>query len=508
MTAMVLPARTNGPGAPAVVIRGVSKSFPGVNALIDVSVDILQGEIHCWIGENGAGKSTLIKILAGAQSRDSGLIKLDNRDVALSSPTDAMHEGLSFILQELSVVDGITVADNILLGHEVRRGPEIRRAPSNARAAELLKTIGFGYLSPAAKVGDLSTAEKQAVMVARALHLEARVVFLDETTSTLDADEVSRLFDVMRTLRDKGTSVVFVTHRLQEVMQVADRVTVFKDGQVVQTLLRSEVSESLMVRLMVGREISNFFPPKDRTAGSVVLAARGVGTVGVRDLTLDLRSGEVLGIAGLVGSGRTEALRALFGIDRIRAGTLEVAGQLISLRGIRDAIGRGIAMVPEDRRSQGIIALRSVEENLTITWTDQERSRGWRRKALEITSRFVSELRVRTPSLRQPIGLLSGGNQQKVIVARWLAVQPRVLLLDEPTRGIDVGARAEIYRLIDKLAREGLAVVVVSSDLPEILGLSDRIVVMKDGTVAGELPGTASEEDVVALAMSHGGNAS
>lgn len=492
-------------GAPVIEVIGVSKAFPSVRALDAVSVDVRSGEIHCWVGENGAGKSTLIKILAGAQRPDAGAIRIRGREVELSTPAEAMHEGLSFILQELSVVDGLSIADNIMLGNELHRGPSVLRSASSVRAVEMLARIGFDHLEPDRIVSELSTAEKQAVMIARALNLDASVIFLDETTATLDSDEVRRLFDVMRKLRDDGKSVVFVTHRLQEVLEVADRVTVFKDGTTVSTLLRDEITIETMVRNMVGREISQMFPAKARTHGDVVLSARDLATVGVHGIDLDIRAGEVLGISGLVGSGRTELLRALFGLDRVRRGVLRIDGQMVDLRSPRAAISLGIALVPEDRRSQGIIALRSVEENLTLTWTQTAGWRNWHKRAVELSQTMVEELSVRTPSPRQQIGLLSGGNQQKVVVARWLAVRPRVLLLDEPTRGIDVGTKSEIYRLIDQLARDGLAVVVVSSDLLEILGLADRIAVMRDGTIAGELPGdTTEEEDVVLLAMSHG----
>jgi ABC-type sugar transport system ATPase subunit len=487
-----------------IEVLELSKAFPGVRALDSVSVDVRAGEIHCWVGENGAGKSTLIKILAGAQKPDAGCIRIGGREIELSEPTDAMHEGLSFIFQELSVVDGLSIADNIMLGNEFHRGPTVLRSASSFRAAEMLARIGFDHLEPSRMVGELSTAEKQAVMIARALNLDANVIFLDETTATLDSGEVQRLFDVMRKLRDDGKSVVFVTHRLQEVIEVADRVTVFKDGTTVSTLSGSDIKVETMVRSMVGREISSLFPAKGRAPGDVILSAQDVATVGVHGINLKIRAGEVLGISGLVGSGRTELLRSLFGVDRVRRGSLRIDGKEVVVASPRAAISLGIALVPEDRRSQGIIALRSVEENLTLTWAQTAGWRNWRKRAVKLAQRMVEELSIRTPSIRQQMGLLSGGNQQKVIVARWLAARPRVLLLDEPTRGIDVGAKSEIYRLIDQLARDGLAVVVVSSDLLEILGLADRIAVMRDGTIAGELPGDSTEGDVVLLAMTHG----
>ncbi|GAB3121420.1 sugar ABC transporter ATP-binding protein [Glaciibacter psychrotolerans] len=484
-------------------VVGITKSFPGVKALVDVSVSVRPGEIHCWIGENGAGKSTLIKILAGAHAPDSGEILVEGRPVTISKPGDAMNAGLSFILQELSVVDGLSIADNIMLGHELRRGPEVRKHVTNQRATELLDQIGFEGLDPARLVGTLSTAEKQAVMIARALNLEARVIFLDETSATLDSDEVKRLFDVMRMLRSVGKAVVFVTHRLQEVIDVADRVTVFKDGTIVGTLEGDDIDSAIMVRAMVGRDVTQIFPPKDREVGNMILEAKSVSTREVRNISLSVRSGEVLGIAGLVGSGRTEVLRALFGLDKVTTGTIRLDGAERVWPSCQQAINSGIAMVPADRRSEGIVALRSVEENLTLTWAGRASGRGWRKKSALLAQQFVEELRIKTPSLAQHIGLLSGGNQQKVVVARWLAMKPKVLLLDEPTRGIDVGAKAEMYRLIDELARAGLAVIVVSSDLLEVIGLSNRILVMREGEPAGTLSNEPTEEAIVALAMAH-----
>lgn len=487
--------------APLLEVEGIEKSFPGVQALIDVDVTIAKGEIHGWIGENGAGKSTLIKTLAGVHRQDRGTIKVAGDYVSFSSPLDAQHAGLSFIFQELSVVDGLSVADNIMLGNELSRGPVVQVRESRELARTLLARIGFDHIEPGGLVARLSTAEKQAVMVARALKLDAQIIFMDESTAALDNEEVSRLFAVLRGLRDEGRSVVFVSHRLHEIKELADRVTIFKDGRHVATRGVSEIEIDEMVKLMVGRELAQSFPAKDRTREHVVLNAKALSTAKLRHLDLTVHSGEVVGIAGLVGAGRTEALRALFGLDQIETGQLTVKGKRVRWRHCRDAIAARIAFVPEDRRGQGIIALRSVEENLTLTWAGRFSGRAWRKSSSEVSRRFVTELRIKTPSIGQRIGLLSGGNQQKVVVARWLAVEPQILLLDEPTKGIDVGAKSEIYRLVDSLARHGLAVVLVSSELPELLGLCDRIVVMHEGRSVGELPGDCTEEDVIAMAM-------
>jgi ABC-type sugar transport system ATPase subunit len=490
--------------SPVLAVRGMSKKYPGVLALNDVSVDVMPGEVHCWIGENGAGKSTLIKILAGATAPDTGEVAVGGTVSDLSSPHISQSKGLSFIFQELSVVNGLSVADNILLGNELATGPLVRTKASEERASALLTRIGFGYLNPQRRVGRLTTAEKQAVMVARALNLNAQVIFMDETTASLDRDETQRLFMVIESLKAEGRSIVFVSHRLNEIKRLADRVTVFKDGSVVGTYPGSALTTHDMVRLMVGRDIEHAFPTKDRAFGDVVIEARGVATSRVRDVNISVRRGQIIGVAGLVGSGRTEVLRALFGLDALTIGEVLLDGKPVRFRSCRDAIRAGIGLVPEDRRGQGIMAMRSVEENITLTWALSGATRSWRRQSAGIAREFVNSLRIRTPSISKQMGLLSGGNQQKGVVARWLAVKPRVLLLDEPTKGIDVGAKAEMYQLIDELAREGMAVVVVSSDLPELLGLADSIAVMREGRFAGLLEGDTTEEAIMRLAMGHG----
>jgi ribose transport system ATP-binding protein len=487
----------------ALEVRSVSKRYPGVLALDDVSVDVRPGEVHCWIGENGAGKSTLIKVLAGATSPDAGEVAVRGVVSDLSSPHACQSLGLSFIFQELSVVDGLSVADNILLGNELARASMVRTKASDARAESLLKRIGFGHLKPQRRVGQLTTAEKQAVMVARALHVDAQVIFMDETTASLDRDETQRLFAVIESLKAEGRSIVFVTHRLTEVKRLADRITIFKDGRVVGTYAGDQLTTNDMVRLMVGRDIEHAFPNKDRTFGDVVMEARAVATAAVRDMSLEVRQGQIVGVAGLVGSGRTELLRALFGLDPVLSGDLLLEGIPVRFRSCRDAIRLGIGLVPEDRRGQGIMAMRSVEENITLTWAMNGASRAWRRESAALARSFVKSLRIRTPSITKNMGQLSGGNQQKGVVARWLAVKPRLLLLDEPTKGIDVGAKVEMYQLIDELARAGMAVVVVSSDLPELLGLADRVAIMREGRLAGIVDGDASEEAIMRIAMGH-----
>lgn len=499
-----VPAQSEAAPAPPPFIQvvNVSKYFPGVTALSRVSLTVESGEVHCWIGENGAGKSTLIKILAGAQSPDDGQIQVNGDSVELHNPLSAQAAGLSFIFQELNVVEGLTVADNITLGHEPVRRLQVDTRRSNQRASAILSRIGFGNLDPDAVVSSLSIAEKQAVMIARALNLDARVIFMDEATAALDQDEVDRLFNVIETLKNDGRSVVYVSHRLTEVSKLADRITVFKDGSIVGTYGRGDLLESDMVRLMVGREIADTFPAKSAVGvGTPVLQVRHASNSRVKDVSFEMRRGEILGVAGLVGSGRTELLSLVFGIDPATSGSIVLNGRDVRIDTPKEAIKLGVGLVPENRRTQGIVSMRSVEENLTLTWSVMQGGRGWRRRSRQVAAKYVSDLRIKTASLRKAIGFLSGGNQQKVIVGRWLAVTPHVLLLDEPTKGIDVGAKADMYQLINSLALKGMAVLVVSSELPELLGLSHRIIVMRDGRLSAILNGDCSEEEIMHAAM-------
>ena len=489
------------PMQPFLQVVEISKMFPGVHALDAVNVDIFPGEVHCWIGENGAGKSTLVKILAGGLTPSSGEIRISNAVQNITSPHHAQQLGLSFIFQELSVVNGLSVADNILLGNELSRGPLVLPSASFTRTKELLTRIGFSHLDPNRKVGLLSTAEKQAVMVARALNIDAKVIFMDETTSTLDRDEVDNLFSVIEALKSEGRSIVFISHRLNEVEAIADRITIFKDGGIVGTYSAGELTVNMMIRKMVGRDIANTFPAKSRTFGKTVLEIQDLSTVKISNVNLAFQSGKITGIAGLVGSGRTELMNALFGLDRLTSGSISMEGEIRRFRNCRDAIRFGIGLVPEDRRGQGIIGLRSVEENISITWAIGKPLRTWKRDSVDLAKKFISSLNIKTPNIGKQVGQLSGGNQQKCVVARWLAVAPQILLLDEPTRGIDISAKTEMYQIIDRLARDGMAVVIVSSDLPELLGLADEIAVMREGLFMGMLGGDSSEEEVMSLAM-------
>jgi len=492
------------PAPPLIRARGLSKSFPGVRALRGVDFDLRPGEVHCLIGENGAGKSTLVKILAGVQPPDAGTVEIEGRPVTFSGPLAAQEAGIACIFQELNVVGGLTVAENIMLGAEPGRLGMVDRRANEARARALLDSVGFPELEASRFCAELSPAEKQAVMIAKALRQNARVIIMDEPSSPLEELEVRRLYEVIGRLKAAGRGIVYVSHKMREIAELGDRITVFKDGARVATLARGEADAAELVRLMVGRQLDELFPPKDRTPGPPLLEVRGLTGPVVRDVGFTLHEGEILGIAGLVGAGRTELLRTLFGADERRAGTVTLAGRPVPPNAVPAAIEAGLALVPEERRTQGIVPVLSVADNASFVWDEYPGRRAGTQTRRAAVESIVRTLDVRTPSLDQRIGALSGGNQQKVVFGKWLTLETRVLLLDEPTRGIDIGAKREIYRIIADLARRGLGIVLVSSELPELLGLVDRLLVLSHGAIVGELPGSAGEEEVIVLSMLHG----
>ncbi|GAA4618817.1 sugar ABC transporter ATP-binding protein [Saccharopolyspora hordei] len=483
---------------------GVSKTYPGVRALDAVDFDVRPGEVHVLLGENGAGKSTLIKMIAGAHRPDTGEVRVDGRPVRFHGPEDAERLGIATIHQEMALVPQLTVAENVFLGRPPRRFGIVDRRAMRRQAAELIERTGLD-LDPDAVVGDLGVAHRQLVEIAKALSLDTRFLVMDEPTAVLSRAEVDRLFGIVRDLTARGVGVVFISHLLDEVAEIGDRVSVLRDGAKVAEV-PADTDQDELVRLMVGRTVDQQYPPRDAEIGEVQLEVRGLTSHGVlSDISFTARAGEVVGIGGLVGAGRTELVRALFGADRYDRGEVLVGGQRIPPGDIAAARAAGLALVPEDRAGQGLVLGASVAENLGLaTLSDRTRAglvdlAEQRRAAAE----SVERLRIRTAGLDQPALTLSGGNQQKIVIGKWLLAGPRVLILDEPTRGIDVGARAEIYELINELARAGTTVLVVSSDLPELLGLSDRVLVLADGRLRGELDGAeATQERVLALAVS------
>ncbi|MFQ6097544.1 MAG: sugar ABC transporter ATP-binding protein [Armatimonadota bacterium] len=482
----------------------ITKQYPGVLAVDDVSFHLRRGEVHALVGENGAGKSTLMKILAGAVPRDAGEILIDGRAAEINSPQDAMAAGVSTIYQEFNLVPYLSVAENIYLGREptVLAGfVDWRRMRHDA--AKVLKRIG-AEMSPRTLVKDLSVAEQQMTEIAKALSTDAKVIVMDEPSATLTEHELDALFRQIQRLKSQGVSVVYISHRLEEVFEVADRVTVLRDGRLIGTHDVADVDHGAIVRMMVGRELEYADEAPSTRDDEVLLSVRGLsrGTA-VRDVSFDLYRGEIIGIAGLVGAGRTELARLIFGADRRDAGEIRLYGQPVPLATPREAIRRGIGFVTEDRKLQGLILGMALKENVTLANLDEVTSAGFIRKRREdkVASDFVKRLDIRTPSVAQLTINLSGGNQQKVVLAKWLFTRSRVLIFDEPTRGIDVGSKAEIHNIMRQVAAEGAGVIMISSELPEILKMSDRILVMREGRLVGELArAEATQERIMLLA--------
>jgi ribose transport system ATP-binding protein len=492
-------------------MEGISKSFPGVQALQDVTFEVSRGEIHALVGENGAGKSTLVKILTGALPRDKGGICLRDQPVEIDTPSHAQSLGISMIHQELSLIPYLTVGQNIYLGREPRaRLPGfINWNTLYAQAQELLDRLNVD-VDARSEVAELRIAQQQMVEVAKALSLNADLIAMDEPTSALTERETEVLFDVMRSLRAQGVSLIFISHRLEEVFQIADRVTVLRDGQLIGTSPIAELDEDRVVRMMVGRELGEMYPKAEVERQALVLEATDLQDGReLRGVTLRLYRGEILGIAGLVGAGRTALAETLFGIRPTVSGQVRVEDQPVRIGSPGEAIRMGMGFVPEDRKLQGLFMNMAVRENITLSALDQVTRWGFvnSAKADRLAREEVKKLDIRTPSLRQRVRNLSGGNQQKVIIARWLTLKPRVLILDEPTRGIDVGAKAEIHALMNQLAQEGVGVLMISSELPEVLGVSDRILVMHEGRVTGEFRrNEATQDDIMRAATGGKGN--
>lgn len=492
---------------PRLEVQGISKSFPGVRALNSVSLRLMPGEVLSVVGENGAGKSTLMKILAGVHSPDTGSLFVNGRPVVLRSVRDAMDHGIALIHQELNLADNLEIGANIFLGREPLRRGLIDNATINAASAELLRRIGLN-IPPTALVRSLTTGQQQMVEIAKALSINARVLIMDEPTSSLSAGESERLFQVVRDLGSQGVSILYISHRLAEVQDLSDRVAVLRDGENAGELQRGQITHDSLVRLMVGREISRFFTRTSHQPGPVMLEARDLTTTAWprHRNSFSIRSGEIVGVAGLVGAGRTEMLRTLFGVDQPLAGEIRVAGRPASLQCPADAIAAGIALVPEDRKQQGVVLDLSIRRNISLASVHQHSRGGWLNRTVERaqSAEMFQRLRIRAPDDSARTGNLSGGNQQKVVLGKWLALRPRVLLLDEPTRGIDVGAKQEIYQLMDELAGQGLAVLFVSSELEEVIGMSDRVLVMHEGRITGELPRSElTEQSIMHLATSN-----
>jgi L-arabinose transport system ATP-binding protein len=503
--------RSEGGGAPqqappALAALGVSKRFGVVRALDEVTLAVRGGEVLALVGENGAGKSTLMRIFEGVYRPDQGTLATRGVQQTLRSPADAHALGIRVIHQEPDIIPDLSIAENLFLGDFRRfRGLFLDRVDLARRTRTLLAEFGLeNDLDPWTRAGDLSPAQRQLMEIMRALRRGLKVLALDEPTSSLTEDEARHLFGIVRRLRGDGVGVIYISHRMREVRDLADRVAVLRDGRLVDERPTREFPEAEIVQAMVGRPIADLYDRRVRRRGEIALSVQGLTTTRVHDVSFDVRSGEVVGLAGLMGAGRSELAEAIFGYDRALVGSVAVSGRPVRLRSPADAIAAGVGFAPEDRKSQALLLLRSVKDNISLAIPDlisrfdfvNDRDERW------IAGALVDRLRIRTPSLDASVSNLSGGNQQKVVLGRWLARRPKVLILDEPTRGVDVGAKAEIYRLIAELAAEGIALLVISSEMPELLGLADRILVMAGGRVVAEMPREeASEECILSLAM-------
>jgi rhamnose transport system ATP-binding protein len=478
--------------APILALDGISKSFPGVKALSGVSLELFPGKVTALIGENGAGKSTVVKILTGIYQPTEGRILVDGSETRFPSSKDAADAGITAIHQETVLFDELSVAENIFLGHAPRgRFGLIDWAEMDRRAKTILDEIG-AEIEPAAKLRDLGIANKHLVAVARALSIDARVVIMDEPTAALSHKEIEELYELVEKLKSQGKAILFISHKFDEIFRIADNYTVFRDGQFVGKGRIAEVTNDALVKMMVGREVDNIFPKREKSCGEELFQVAGYDhPTEFAEINFSLRRGEILGFYGLVGAGRSEVMQSLFGITKPSSGEVRIDGQPAVIRSPADAVGHGIVYVPEDRGTQGAIVAMPIFQNVTIPSLSRTSRRGFIRLAEEfkLAREYTQRLDLRAASLDTPVESLSGGNQQKVVIAKWLATQPKVIILDEPTKGIDIGSKAAVHEFMAELAAQGLAVIMVSSEIPEVLGMSDRIIVMREGRIVAEVTG-------------------
>jgi ribose transport system ATP-binding protein len=472
-------------------LENITKSFPGVKAVENVTLEAYQGEILALAGENGAGKSTLMNILSGALLADSGRILLDGQEAKITSPRSAQESGIAMIHQELALIPQMTVGQNIFLGREPRTAWKmlVDTKKMYPAARKILHRMGLDFAATAL-IADLSIAQRQMVEIARAISFQSRIIILDEPTSALSEREADKLFTLMHSLREQGVTLIYISHRMEEIFSISDRVAVMRDGQLIGVQPTKELTINKVVQMMVGRELKEFFPKTDTKLGEVVLEAHHLrSSTRLKDASFSLRKGEILGLAGLVGSGRTDLARVIFGADRLNGGEIRIHGQSVRIHSPQEAIRMGIGLITEDRKAQGLFLGQSLRSNVAVTIFERLSRLGFLQfKKIDYqVQALVQQLKIRTPNLEQRVRNLSGGNQQKVVISRWLAVDPKILILDEPTRGIDVASKAEIHMLISELAAKGVAILVISSELPEILGISDRILVMHEGRLVAEL---------------------
>ncbi|MCW5951572.1 MAG: sugar ABC transporter ATP-binding protein [Propionibacteriaceae bacterium] len=499
---------TAAPGRVLLEMKGIGKTFPGVKALDGVNLTIREGQVHALLGENGAGKSTLIKILSGAYGRDEGEIHFDGELVDIKAPADAERVGISTIYQEFNLTPNMTIAENIFLGHLPRKSGVVDWTTMKERSRALLASLDV-HLSVDTLTGSLPVAQQQMVEIAKALNRNTRVLVMDEPSAVLGEKDIENLFAVVRRLQASGIGIVYISHRMKEIFELADEVTVLKDGRYVGTRQVAEVDMDELVKMMIGRDLEDIYPTRAHELGKVVLKVSHLAQDNLaRDVSFDLRAGEIVGFAGITGSGRTEVARVIFGADRATAGEMELFGKPYRPHSPRDAINHGVALVTEDRKRQGLLLKLQVFVNTTISGLNRLSRYGVLRLKEEqkLVGKWITDLRIKTPSADFLVVNMSGGNQQKVVLARWLSLGIKVFIMDEPTRGIDVGSKAEIYQIMADLAEQGVAIIMISSELPEVLGMSDRVMVMREGRIVKELPREeATEEVVMQHAVGHEG---
>lgn len=469
-------------------IRGITKTYPGVKALNDVSLDVTEGEVHALIGENGAGKSTLIKVITGAIQSDSGTIQFENTIYEQMTPSISRKLGIEAIYQEFNLAPALSVAENIFIGTKVNKGFVVDFQKLYKEAEAVLDNFHV-HINPKTKVKDLSVAYMQLVEIAKAIAREARLLIMDEPTAPLTDDEVHNLFELIKELKKRGVSIIYISHRLDELFQVSDRVTVMRDGEVIITKNTAGMTKQELIYHMVGRELKETYPSRNLQYGETVLEVKDICGNGVEPISFSLKKGEILGLAGLVGAGRTELARLIFGADEKESGEVWLEGKKINIRRPKDAVNAGIGLVVEDRKAQGVLLKLPISTNITISIIEKLSKCGVIQKKQErdCVDEYKDALHIKTPSVRQLVGNLSGGNQQKVALSKWLASKSKVLIFDEPTRGIDVGAKQEIYQLMNELASSGLGIIMISSDMEEILGMSDRLMILAEGKLTGHL---------------------
>ena len=501
------PAESGG-DMPRLQMRDIIKTFPGVRALDHVDFEVRAGEIMGMVGENGAGKSTLVKVLSGAYQPDQGSIILNGQEADIKVPADALRLGIRVIYQEIDLVPALSVKENIFMGRMPTRQGLLDMQEMARQAQQVLAEIGFD-IDPNLELGRLSVARQHIVAIAQALASPVQVLVLDEPSAVIPEKDMQALYALLRQLAAKGISIVYISHHLQEILNITDRITVLKDGKLVGVVKTAEVNEQILTKMMVGRDLKDYYPDRQANIGEVVLQIEGLSseesvTQNIYDINLTLRKGEILGIYGLVGSGRTELAKAIFGALPYKTGRVLIDGREVAIRNPRQAIALGLGLLVEDRKGEGLVLDATVAANITMANYPGISQAGWifSQREIDVVKEFVDKLRIKTPHLDTITRSLSGGNQQKVVLAKWLFREAKILIFDEPTRGVDVGAKAEIYQLMHELASRGVAIIMIASELNEILGMSDRVIVMRKGCIAGEIPGSqATEEQLVSIAM-------